>query len=382
LSIHHSLGNWLTIISLGVAAAASVQAETALAETAPVATTRTVQLVAGTYNTSGSEGIYGIAYDLNSGQFGEPKLLAKADNPSWITVAGKRVYVANELDKGALTTYALGGDGSLTPLGSTPTNGAAPCYVAVSPDQKFVATANYMGGNVSIFALDDKGVAQKGPQILQNEGKGPNIKRQEAPHAHWVQWDKQQKFIYNVDLGIDEVRVSPFDSKTGKAGAGKTAFKLQPGDGPRHMHFHPTKPLAYIVNELSNTLVVVEQASDGTLKQIQRTSTLPTDFKEHNQVAHLYVTRDGKNLYVSNRGHQSIAVFAIAETGLVTLLETEPVQGDWPRHFMVLEEEKTLIVANQKSFNLIGFKIAADGTLAPTGERLALPQTTFLGQLY
>lgn len=341
----------------------------------------TVQLLVGTYNTKGSEGIYGVSYNARANTFSSPELLARADNPSWLTIEGDRVYVANELGDGRLTTYALTDEGDLNPLGTALTNGASPCYVAVSPDQEHVATANYMGGNVSVFSLNDQGVAEGDPQVLQNFGKGPNSSRQEAPHAHWVQWDQEQRFLYSVDLGIDEVKVYPFDKTTGKAGKGKVALKLQPGDGPRHMHFHPQKHMAYILNELSNTVTVAEQNRDGTLTPVQRVATLPGDFSEHSQAAHLYVSSDGNNLYASNRGHDSIAVFAITDNGRLNLLETEPVLGDWPRHFVVLEDRNKLIVANQESHNLVAFDVAANGTLTPAGAQVEVPQATFIGRI-
>lgn len=139
--------------------------------------------------------------------------------------------------------------------------------------------------------------------------------------------------------------------------------------------------MAYLLNELSNTILLLEINSDGTLKESQRLSTLPKDFTAHSQAAHLYVSRSGKNIYVSNRGHQSIAVYGLANDGKLTLLQIEPTQGNWPRNFMVLEDTSTLLVANQLSHNIVAFKIAADGTLAATGEQIKLPQTTFLGEL-
>jgi 6-phosphogluconolactonase len=147
------------------------------------------------------------------------------------------------------------------------------------------------------------------------------------------------------------------------------------------LFFHPSKPFAYLLNELSNSVLLLEINSDGTLKESQRLSTLPKDFIAHSQAAHLYVSNSGKNLYVSNRGHQSIAVYGLADDGKMTLLQIEPTQGDWPRDFAVLESADTLLVANQRSHNIVTFKIAADGTLAATGEQIKLPQTTFLGEL-
>lgn len=372
-----NIRNWLAMAALGVSMSAMVGCQT----TGSRPDGDAVQLIAGTYNTKGSEGIYGLTYNTRTGAFGSPELLAKADNPSWITIADDRLYVANELGDGRLTTYAVSEGNQLDVLGTALTDGASPCYVTVSPDQRYVATANYMGGNVSILGVDSEGVATGSPQVLQNYGKGPNTSRQEAPHAHWVQWDRDQEFLYSVDLGIDEVKVYPFDKASGKAGKGVSAIKLQPGDGPRHMFFHPQKHMAYVLNELSNTIVVAEQNRDGTMTAVQRVPTLPGDFSEHSQAGHIHVTSDGKMLYASNRGHDSIAVYAIADSGHLTLLEIESAKGNWPRHFLVLEDAGALLVANQESDNVVAFKIAQDGTLTPTGEQVELPQATFLGRL-
>lgn len=340
-----------------------------------------VQLIAGTYSEKGSQGIYGFSYNVEAAAFSEAKLMAKAENPSYIHIESDTLYVANELGQGRLTTYKLQSDGSLSESITVPTNGASPCYVTTSPDKQFVATANYMGGNVSIFNVDDDGVVKAGPQLLQHSGKGPNKSRQEAPHAHWVQWGLDQSSLYAVDLGIDEIKVYPFDNMSGRAGNGRTALKLSPGDGPRHMYFHPSKPLAYILNELSNTIVVAFKSASGELTPIQRIDTLPEDFIEHSQAGHIYITQDGKTLYTSNRGHDSIAVFSIASNGLLTLLETTSTEGDWPRHFLVLEDAGVMIVANQESQNIVALTINIDGTLSSLGIQMELPQSTYLGRL-
>ena len=376
---HIRLSHWLSLAALGVSMSAMVGCESTATQ---MDSQNNVQLIAGTYNTKGSEGLYGLSYNTRTQRFTEPHLLAKAGNPSWVQVNGNRVYVTNELGDGRLTTYSLSDEGTIQELGSVLTNGASPCYISLSPDQKYLATANYMGGNVSIFTLDGNQVPLAEPQVLQNFGKGPNTSRQEAAHVHWVQWSNDQKHLYSVDLGTDEIKIYPFDPVSGKAGKGDVAFKLQPGDGPRHLYFHPQhNNIAYILNELSNTLVVVRVNNEGYFSELQRVYTLPSDFTEHSQAAHLYITGDGKHLYASNRGHDSIAVFAVGADGKLSLQELEPVLGDWPRHFTVLESQQTLLVANQESNNIVAFKIEDDGNLSPLGEQVAVPQSTFLGTL-
>jgi 6-phosphogluconolactonase len=348
---------------------------------APSSSPAPVELVAGGYNAQGNLGLYGLRFEPAAQRFSEPQLLAKADNPSWITLAPGRLYVANELAEGRLSAHAVTAQGSVRLLGSSATGGAAPCHVAVSPDGKFAATANYMGGSVSVFSLDGNGVPRPDAQLLKHSGKGPNLARQEAAHAHWVQWSASQALLYSVDLGLDEIKAYPFDSHTGRATAGLTALKLRPGDGPRHLFFHPTLATAYVLNELSNTVVVADVRADGTLLERQRASTLPADFTGHSQAGHLQLSADGKTLYASNRGHDSIAVFAMGEDGSLHLLQIEASRGRWPRHFLVLEASRTLLVANQESQNIVAFAIAANGTLSATGRQATLPQVTFLGEL-
>lgn len=338
-----------------------------------------IDLVIGTYSQQGSEGVYGLTYHSDHGTFSEPHLMARADNPSFIAVgSGGHLYVVNELGNGQLTTYRRD-NGALEALGVVPTEGASPCYVALSPDEQFIATANYMGGNVSIFALDENKVPVGPAQVVQHRGSGPH-ERQEAPHAHWVQWHRALPFIYAVDLGIDEVKVYGFDD-SGRAQAERTALQLQPGDGPRHLSFHPQQSRAYILNELSNTVTVAQVLDDGTLQEQQRISTLPDDFDEHSQAGHIYISEGGQNLYVSNRGHDSIVVFDISDEGALTWSQTVSTNGAWPRHFAILPGVDTLLVANQESRNIVAFTINGDGTLTATGEVVEVPQATFVGQL-
>ncbi len=346
----------------------------------PAGTLAEVPLIVGTYNHQGSEGIYALSYHGSPAGFSPPQLLAAADNPSFLHITSERLYAVNELGEGRLTTYQMSADGQLRELGSASTLGAAPCYVTLSPDGRFAATANYGGGNLSVFRLDQRGVAKESPHILQHSGRGHDPARQQAPHAHWVEWDRRHPYLYAVDLGIDQVLVYDVDPETGAADTGRTALQLEPGDGPRHLFFHPQQPLAYILNELSNTITVARQADNGSLTPIQRVATLPDDFAGQSYAAHIHITADGRHLYASNRGHDSIAVFRINGDGYLTLQQLESTRGQWPRHFLVLEDARALIVANQQSHNLVAFDIGDDGGLSHNGAEATLPQATFLGR--
>ncbi len=341
----------------------------------------TIDLVAGSYSEQGSEGIYALTWASASGALSPPEVLVATDNPSWLAVDADILYAVNELDEGRVSAFRWGDEVQL--LSSVATRGAAPCYLALSPDGGFLATANYNGGNISVFRRTPDGALTERPQVRQHAGTlGTNATRQEAPHAHWVQWSPDGQRIYAVDLGIDEVLTAGFDAASGQVSAQQTALKLRPGDGPRHLYFHPELAVTYVLNELSNTVVVAALNPDGRLTERQRLSTLPAGYAQHSQAAHLDVSRDGRYLYASNRGHDSIAVFAIDATGNLRALGTQPSGGKWPRHFLLLEEAGVMVVANQHSNQLSVLPILKDGTLGLPRTAVTLPQATFVGRRF
>ncbi len=354
---------WCWVV-MGVLASGFVGAEPA----------KMVDLVVGTYTGGGSEGLYQLQYDTRTQRFGAPRLLAKTQNPSFVALGSPYLYAVEETSDGQLSVYEQQA-GGIERVSKVATGGASPCHIAVSPNRAFLAVANYMGGSVSIFQLDE-GLVTGGPRLIKHTGAGPNKDRQEAPHAHWVGWRPDGKQLYTVDLGIDEVRA--IDTKTGTS---QTALKLEPGDGPRHLVFHPTQPWVYIINELSNTLVWAEITSTGVFKALGRVNTLPDDFKAHSQAAHIAMNRAGDRIYVSNRGHNSIVVFELNKKGVPSVLQHQSTLGDWPRHFSLIEEAGVLILANEKSHSLHAFEIAPGGTLVPTQAKAHIQQPTFVGPL-
>ncbi|RYD72433.1 MAG: lactonase family protein [Sphingobacteriales bacterium] len=249
---------------------------------------------------------------------------------------------------------------------------------------KYIAVANYSSGNLAVFELDAKGLPKEKPQLKQHKGTGPNADRQEAAHAHWADWaqlsDSQKTSgIYVVDLGVDQIFWYPQDAK-GKLGEGQVAYKATPGDGPRHLAIHPQKPWVYVVNELSNTLSFTQQDSKGHLTEIQKVSTLPADFKGKNTAAHIIISTDGKHIYTSNRGDlNSISVFDIANDGKITLAQNISSQGKIPRFFLLLEDAKKILIANQDSNNVVAMNVIANGQLEYSGVQAKIPSPTFLG---
>ena len=336
-----------------------------------------ISIIAGTYNQKGSEGIYTFAFDQSTQSFTAPKLIAKADNPSYLHINKGSLFTVKEVGNGALDLYQPSPSG-LEMVSSQRTLGASPCYISQSPSGEYIATANYMGGSISIFGVNDDGLTTE-PQLLQHSGRGPNKSRQEAAHAHWVQWSEDESQIYAVDLGIDKIIVYPFDSEAGVAGQGRDALTLSPGDGPRHMYFHPFKDFAYVLNELSNTISVANVLADGSMSVAQTVDMLPKEFNGHSQGGHLYVNTEGTRLYASNRGHDSIVVYAIDQTGLLSQIDIHSSGGKWPRHFLVLEDQGLILVGNQESDQVVALKLDEDGKITGSLAELSLPQVTFLG---
>lgn len=348
-----------------------------------------VPLVIGTYTgdvengqIAASQGLYTMTFD--GSEFGSPELVVPVENPSFVVVDDEnhRVYAVSETETGQLLAFNWDEQGRFTLINTVPTLGAYPCYLALSPGGTHLAVANYGTGNVAVYEIDPQSGALVGPaQKRRHEGAGPNQQRQEGPHAHWVQWNPAGDYLYVVDLGIDKVMGYPFNSETGELGEGFTAIETAPGSGPRHLAFHPYQDFAYIVTELDNKVVVAQHLEDGRMQALQTVSTLPDDFKEHSQAAHIAISADGQHLYTSNRGHNSIAVFDVAEDGRVELVQLAGTQGDWPRAFALLPAYDTLLVANQNSHNLVPFSVGQDGRLSPDGEQVQIAKPVYIAPL-
>lgn len=330
----------------------------------------------------GSEGVYTTLLDLSTGALSEPILAFRGKDPTFLTVSKKNIiYGALRESGGLVNAVSLDNHQQFSPINHQATQGGAPCYISLSANEKFVATANYVGGNVSVFSLSPSGEVMPNPTILTHRGSSVNKNRQKSPHPHWVQWSPHNdSVIYVIDLGIDKVMKYKLDPITGKTSKGSVAFSSKPGAGPRHLVFHPTKKLAYILNELTNTVDLVNIESDDSFTLMNKVSTLPESYSGHNQGAHIAISSSGKTLYTSNRGLNSIAIFNLDDHGAMTLKENVNTGGDWPRFFALLEQEGYLVVANKKSNNIVVFKVKDDGGLIKTQHHLLIEQPTFIGK--
>ena len=349
-------------------------------------TTRSLTLYIGTYTSGKSEGIYIYRMNVSSGELKYFNTVKRVIDPSFLAVDGKRrfLYAVNELAEfagkpgGALSAFSIDQKtGDLSLLNQQPSLGGAPCHVIVDATGRFVLVANYAGGNVSVIPVMRDGSLGTATDMVQHHGSGVNKERQEAPHAHCVTLDRSNRYAFVADLGLDRVMIYHFDAKAGKLMPARQPWaQLKPGAGPRHFTFHPNGRFAYDINELDSTLTVFSyDVVDGTLSSLQSISALPVDFSGNNDCADLHVSRSGKFLYGSNRGHNSIVVFAINEsTGKLTYLEHAATQGKTPRNFAVDPTGRFLLVANQESDTVVTLRIdPVTGRLKPTGHVAEVP---------
>ena len=251
------------------------------------------------------------------------------------------------------------------------TDGAGTCHLAIDRNGKHVVVANYTGGSVSCLPIEADGRLGKVVCLVQHKGSSVNSRRQEGAHAHGVYLDAANRFLFVPDLGLDKVMIYRFDDNDGMLIANDPAFlATAAGAGPRHFAFHPNGRYAYVINELNSTLVAMSyDAERGVLRPLQTVSTLPARFHGVNTCAEVQVHPSGKFVYGSNRGHDSIAIFAIdAKTGKLRFVGHEPTRGKEPRNFAIDPSGRYLLTANQSSDNVVVFRIdAGTGRLRATG---------------
>ncbi len=334
----------------------------------------------GTYTRQASKGIYLGQLDLANGRLEAVELAGELTNPSFLAIHPSRplLYAVGELGdfagKKAGAVSALSIDppsGKLTLLNQQPSGGPGPCHVSVDHTGRCVLVANYSGGSVACLPIGEDGRLGKATSFDQHRGAGPNPKRQDGPHAHSIQLDAANRFAFAPDLGLDKVFIYRLDPAEGKLTPNEPAFAaVAPGSGPRHFDFHPNGRYAYVINELGSTITAFRYDPErGVLSTLQTVSTLPEGFQGNNTTADVHVHPSGKFLYGSNRGHDSIAIFAVdAESGKLRLIGHEPTQGKSPRNFGIDPTGTYLLAANQDTANVVVFRIdPASGKLQATG---------------
>jgi 6-phosphogluconolactonase len=339
----------------------------------------------GTYTEEGSKskGIYAYRFDPATSEITPIGLAAETINPSFLAVHPNHrfLYAVNEVGNykgqksGGVSAFAIDhATGKLALLNQVASRGADPCYITVDKTGKYVLVANYSGGSVAVFPVLEDGRLGEASAFVQHAGHGKDAQRQEAPHAHSVDLSPDNRFAIVDDLGLDETLVYKLDGAKGSLTPNEPPFaKADPGAGPRHFALRPDGKFAYVVNEMGSSVSAF--AFDGTagvLRPVQTVSTIPKGFTAHNDDAEIAVHTSGKFLYASNRGHDSLAVFAIdANKGTLTLVEDVPTKGQTPRSFEIDPAGKLLFAENEKSDNIVIFHIdPKTGRLTATGKVL------------
>ncbi|HKR13908.1 MAG TPA: lactonase family protein [Pyrinomonadaceae bacterium] len=345
---------------------------------------RSMTLFIGTYTLeTASEGIYTYRLNSNTGELQKFSSIMSV-NPSFLALdRGRRfLYAVNEVQdfegklSGAVSAYAIEPGGKLKFLNQQASLGADPCHLTVDRNRRNLLVANYTGGNLALLPIHRDGTLGPVADRKQHEGSGPK-EQQKGPHAHCIILDPSERHALAADLGIDKIMIYRFDPATRKLHPAKQASESLPaGAGPRHLTLHPNGRYAYVINELDSTMTTMKyNAAAGTLTTIDTTSTLPADFSGASYCADVHVSPSGRFLYGSNRGHNSIVVFAIDQrTGKPTLVEHVSTEGNWPRNFVIDPAGKFLLVANQRSDNVVVFRIdAKTGRLKPSGQTEQIP---------
>lgn len=348
----------------------------------------TKYLYIGTYTDGESKGIYLYKMNSTSGEL-EFVSITENNNPSFLTIDqnNKFLFAVNEVadfdtnKSGSISSFKIDAKTKeLKFVNKATTAGAHPCFVTINNSGEFVLAANYTGGNVSVIPTNN-GVLLNPSDIIQHFGSSINKKRQNEPHTHSIYLDNKNKYAYALDLGIDKVNIYKFDSENGKLLKNEIPFyDVKPGSGPRHMVFHPNSKFAYVITELNNKIVALNVGENGGLNKIESYTSLPKDFDGTSYCADIHIHPNGKYLYGSNRGHNSIVIFEINEdTGKLNLLGFQSTKGNWPRNFTIDPSGKFLLVANQKSNDVFVFNIdSKTGLLEETDISIKVPSPVCL----
>jgi len=359
---------FITILSLLAALS------TASAESLPV--------YFGTYTggENASKGIYRSLLDLDTGKLSEPVLAVEIKNPSFLEIHpnGKSLYAVSESGgAGTVSAYAIDAQtGNLKFFNQQPSGGSGPCHVNIDRTGKVALVANYGSGSASAIPIKPDGSLAEPTCVVQHEGSSVNPSRQKEPHAHSINLSPDNRFAFVADLGIDKIMIYRLDAEKGTIVPNDPPFaRLKPGSGPRHFTFHPNGKFAYVINELAGTVTVFAyEPASGALSEIQTIPTLPADFHGSNGCAEVRVHPNGKFLYGSNRGHDSIAVYLIDPAkGTLTLVEIETADIKTPRNFNIDPTGKFCLVANQGGDSIVVFRIDPQtGALEPTGNKISV----------
>ncbi len=320
-------------------------------------TTSSHEVYVGSYATADQPGIYAFAFDDATGELTAYGTFTGIVNPSFLLVHpnGRWLYAVSETSQqengtvGAVWAFRRTREaGSIEPINHQSSGGDAPCHLEIDPTGRWLLVSNYSSGSAGVLPILEDGSLGKMTDLVQHSGSGPRTDRQEGAHAHSATFTPDQRFVVVADLGIDALLVYAFDSQVGRLLV-HTRTATRSGAGPRHIAFHPDGKHVFVANELDNTVAVYNyDVTSGELHEWQVIDTLPPDAPE-SYVADIHVSPDGKRVYVSNRGHESIAIFEVGSDGRLALIAIRPCGGRFPRNFALAPGNHFLLVANQHS---------------------------------
>jgi len=326
-------------------------------------------LFVGSYAPATEPGIYAFRFDNATGKLTAGGSFSGVANPSFLTMHPNRrwLYAVGETSHshggtpGAVWALRFdAGSGAVEPINHRPSGGDAPCHLAIDATGEWLLASNYTSGSVSVYRIEDDGALSEATDFIQHHGSGVRSDRQEGPHAHSATLTPDNRFAIVADLGLDLLFVYALDTAAGKLRP-HAQTRTRPGAGPRHIAFHPNGQRVYLGNELDNTVNVYEyDAAGGMLRELQSLETLPAGAPE-SYVADVHVSATGDRVYVSNRGHDSIAVFAAGADGRLTRVAVPSCGGKWPRNFAIAPGGNFLLVANQYSDNVAVLPISIGG---------------------
>jgi 6-phosphogluconolactonase len=331
-----------------------------------------------------AEGIARCRFDAATGALSEAQTVAECANPSFLAfdAAERYVFSVDEINEGGVSAYARDTTtGALTLLNSQPTDGAAPCHLSVDTSGRYLLSANYKNGSIAVHPIQPDGRLGAATATVQHTGSSVNPQRQAGPHAHMITPDPAGRYILVADLGLDKVLVYQLDRSAGKLAPQAGYGQANPGAGPRQIAFHPGAAYLSVLNEIDSTITTYAYDQQrGLLDAVQTVSTLPAGFTGDNTCARIEAHANGKFVYASNRGHDSIAIFALdAATGRLAAAGHASTQGHTPRHFAIDPTGAWLLAANQGSDNIVVFRIdRTTGQLSPTGQQVQTPSPVCL----
>jgi 6-phosphogluconolactonase len=347
-------------------------------------------LYVGTYTDHASKGIYVYCFDSSTGKLTALGLAAEASEPSFLAAdsSGRFLYAVNETatyngqPTGAVSAFAIQREsGKLSLLNQVSSRGENPAHVTLDRTGTYALVSNYSTGSVAVFPVLKDGRLKDATSFVQHKGSSVNPQRQEGPHAHAVVLSPDNRFAIVADLGLDQLLVYSFDAANGTLGAQPQIVRTNTGAGPRHLVFGSDGRFLYAINELQSTVAAYSySAATGVLHELQTVSVLPKGFSGQNTAAEIEIDPSGNFLFASNRGDDSIAVFAIdSRAGTLTHVENDPVGGKTPRNFVIDPAGKWLLAANQDSDTITVFRIDhKNGHLTATDEVVQVPSPTCL----